>query len=113
MQSSTAISRKDPRVCMPTWRAFDRYAYLSGRYGSQDVLADCCDLDLIRMQPASGFRTREYWHRRLVWHDPTGTISRMNPGLRPVEIVGEYDLFVLVCQTLKELLYLNAIKGWK
>ena len=103
----------DPRVCMPTWRAFDRYAYLSCLYESADVLADSCDLDLLEIQAGRGFRTRESWQRRLVWHDPSGLTARLNPGLEPVTVTQDYDLFVIVCQTLKELLYLNSIKGWK
>jgi len=98
---------------MPTWRTFDRCAYLSGLYEAADTLADVCDLDLIDLEATPGFWRREALQRRLAWHDPTGFTAGLNPGLRAQRVTGEYDLFLAFCQTLKELPYVNAVKGWK
>ncbi|HMB74086.1 MAG TPA: glycosyltransferase [Gammaproteobacteria bacterium] len=103
----------DLKVCMPTWQSFDRCAYLSGLYEATDTLAEVCDLDLIELEATPGFWRREPLQRRIAWHDPTGFTARLNPGLRPQQVTGEYDLFLAFCQTLKELPYVNAIKGWK
>jgi Glycosyl transferases group 1 len=103
----------DPKVCMPSWRKFDHAAYQSNRYESQDVLAEACDLDLLCLEPAWSFAFREAWQRRLVWKDFTGVLKHANPGLKPVRVEKDYDLFVLVCQTPKELLLINAVKGWR
>jgi hypothetical protein len=102
-----------PRVCMPTWRHFGRAAFQTTAYEAQDVLAETCDVDLIGLEPATGFGTRETWMRRLVWKDISDTLIFMNPGLRPVRLAKEYDLFIVYCQHNKELLYINGIKDWK
>jgi hypothetical protein len=37
----------------------------------------------------------------------------MNPGLQRVRLTRNYDLFLAVCQNSWDLLYINAIDGWK
>lgn len=108
-----ASASRNPVVCMPTWRRFENAAYQAGTYEAQDVLADVCDLELIQLEPAAGFRAREFVQVRLAWRDPTGVFAGANPGLRPVALAKDYDLFVAHCQTVRELLYLNGVQGWK
>jgi hypothetical protein len=36
-----------------------------------------------------------------------------NPGVEPVVVQRDYDVFVAVCQTFADLLYVNAIRDWK
>jgi hypothetical protein len=98
---------------MPTWRGFARWAFLGLGYEAQDVLVETADVDLIGLEPGPGFSVKEPWLRRLVWKDITNTMIRMNPGLRPVSLTRDYDLFVLYSQHNKDLLYINAIRNWK
>jgi hypothetical protein len=98
---------------MPTWRRFEHAAYHAGTYEAQDVLAEVCDVELVPLEPEVGFRARDYVHQRLAWRDPTGMIARANPGLRPIALDKDYDLFFAHCQTARELLYLNGVQGWK
>jgi hypothetical protein len=52
--------------------------------------------------------------RRLIWRPGLRNLAaRMNPGLRPIEIRDEYDVFVYVCMNPSDLLYLNAVHGWR
>ena len=88
-------------------------AFQCGRYEAQDVLAEADDVDLIALKPRNGFRFRERWQRRLLWKDISRKLAYVNPGLEPVRLKREYDLFVVVCQTYWDLLYVNAIQGWK
>jgi hypothetical protein len=37
----------------------------------------------------------------------------LNPGMKPVTVERDYDLFVFVCMNAWDLLYLNAIRGWQ
>jgi hypothetical protein len=111
--ATTESEARNPSVCMPTWRRFEHAAYQAGSYEAQDVLADVCELELIPVEPASGFRAKEYVYQRLAWRDPTGTVIRSNPGLQPVTLDKDYDLFIAHCQTVRELLYLNGVRGWK
>ena len=36
-----------------------------------------------------------------------------NPGLRHVRLKQEYDLFIVFCQSITDLLYINSIENWK
>jgi hypothetical protein len=102
-----------PRICVPTWRGFARWAYQGAGYEAQDVLAETARVDLIDLQPGPGFSVKERWMRRLVWKDISNTVIFMNPGLRPVSLSADYDLFIVYCQHNKDLMYINAIKDWK
>ena len=104
---------REPRICMPSWRNFRRVAFQGGLYEAQDVLSESDDVDLIRLDPSRGYRFRESWQRRLLWRDITKKLAFVNPGLRPVRLNRQYDLFVAICQNWWDLLSINAIKGWK
>lgn len=101
-----------PRICMPTSRAVAKMPYHCGLYEAQDVLAEIDDVDLILFEPGPGFPLRERWHRRLVFHDVSRQLVFVNPGLRKVRLTRNYDLFVAVCQSYRDLLHLSAIEGW-
>src|SRR5688572_23194557 len=102
-----------PRICMPTWRGFKKVAFQGGLYEAQDVLTQIDAVDLLHLEPAPGFRTKEQWQRRLLWRDVSRRLIFKNPGLKRVRLNREYDLFVLVCQNWWDLLYVNALEGWK
>lgn len=102
-----------PRICMPTGRGFTRRAFLGGHYEAQDVLLEIDDVDLIELEPGPGFEFREMLQRRLLYRDVSRKIAFLNPGLRKVRLMREYDLFVVRCQTYWDLLHINAVEGWK
>src|SRR5271166_6585801 len=103
----------EPRICMPTFSAFSKHAFRAGLREAQDVLAACDAVDFIELEPSSGFRFKEHWLMRLTYHDPTRRVVSLNPGLRPVRLTKDYDLFVLVCAHWRDLWYANAIPGWR
>jgi len=102
-----------PRICMPTGRGFTRRAFLGGHYEAQDVLLEVDDVDLIELESGPRFEFKELLQRRLLYRDVSGKIAFLNPGLRKFRLTREYDLFVVRCQTYWDLLYTNAIEGWK
>jgi hypothetical protein len=104
---------RDPRICMPSWRQFSRRVYQCGLFEAQDVLAACDDVDVITLDAGPQFRWRERWHDRLVFRDVSHQLALMNPGLRPRVLTRDYDLFVAFCGSYEDLLYINAVKGWK
>jgi hypothetical protein len=83
------------------------------RYEAQDVLCGLDTVDLIELEPRPGFFFRERCLRKLIWKDMTRQLVYVNPGLRPVRLAKEYDLFIAVCQNTWDLLYVNAVHGWK
>ena len=102
-----------PRICMPTLRSISREAFQCGLYEAQDVLAETSDVDLLDLQAGWGFRFRDRWQRRLLFRGVSPGLTSMNPGLQRVRLTRDYDLFIAVCQNFWDLLYINAIDGWK
>lgn len=37
----------------------------------------------------------------------------IDPGVEPVKLDKDYDVFLVVCEKASELLHVNAVKGWK
>jgi spore maturation protein CgeB len=101
------------RICVPTMRSISREVFRCGLYEAQDVLAETNDVDLIDFQPGPQFRRRDLWHRRLLFRGLFPSLARTNPGLQKVRLTQDYDLFVALCQNTWDLMYLNAIEGWK
>jgi hypothetical protein len=104
---------RKPSICMPTFSSFARNAFRTGLYEAQDVLMACDDVELIRLELSAGFAFRENLLMRLVSHDVSKKLVFMNPGLRPVQLKGDYDLFLLVCPWWRDVWYANAIQGWQ
>jgi hypothetical protein len=98
---------------MPTWRAFNRGAFQCGLYEAQDVFAAADNVDVIQMQARPGLRLKEEWQKTLLYQDPTAKLMFVNPGLERVRLGRDYELFVVICQNYRDLLYVNAIDGWK
>jgi len=108
-----ASATRAPRVCVPTARDFSKRVFQCGFYEAQDVLRGVAEADLLLLQTTPRLRFREQLQRRLMYHDVTKRIVFLNPGLKKVRLTGEYDLFIAHCQTYWDLLYVNAIDGWK
>jgi hypothetical protein len=88
-------------------------AFEAANYEAEDVFMEADQVDLVPVEPGVGFRFREKCQRRLLWKDVTRTLASVNPGLRPIRLRKEYDLFFCRFQTLRDLLYVNAVRGWK
>lgn len=104
---------RNPRICMPSARNFKKSTFLSGHYEAQDVLCEIDHVDLVCLDAQSGYEFKESWQRRLLYRDVSRRLIFQNPGLRQVDLKGEYDLFLARCQTHHDFLHINAIRGWK
>jgi hypothetical protein len=98
---------------MPTFSGFAKKVFRAGLYEAQDVLVSCDDVDLIHLQPASGLALKEKWLTRFAYHTWSSKLASCNPGLQPVRLKKDYDLFLLVCPLWPDVLYANAIDGWR
>jgi hypothetical protein len=88
-------------------------AFEAANYEAEDVFMEVDNVDLFPVEPGVGFRFREKCHRRLLWKDVTRRLASVNPGLRSVRLKKDYDLFFCRVQMLRDLIYVNAVKGWK
>jgi hypothetical protein len=102
-----------PRICMPTSRNISRMAFQCALFEAQDVLSQTEDVELIGPRPGWSFRFKQSWQRRLLYRDITKRLIFHNPGLGRITLKREYDVFLSVCQNYWDLLYINAIDGWK
>jgi hypothetical protein len=98
---------------MPSGRNFSKETFHCGHYEAQDVLAEVDDVDLVCLEPRRGYEFKEFWQRRLMFHDISRRVIFANPGFNKVRLTREYDLFLVRCQTEKDLPQVNAIEGWK
>jgi len=98
---------------MPTFSAFARQVFRSGLYEAQDVLVGCDDVDVIHLEASKGWAFGEKVLRRLVYHDVSRKLVSLNPGLRPVRLTRDYEVFIVVSPFLWDVWYANAIQGWR
>ena len=108
-----AADRPAARICLPSTRAFSRKVFECGLYEAQDVLCAVDNVDRIDLRATDALTSRHRWLSRLVFHDPSHRLQRLNPGLEPIRLTRDYELFVTFCPSYEELLYLNAIDNWK
>jgi glycosyl transferase family 1 len=106
-------SRSAPRICMPRLSRLARQVFRTGLYEAQDVLAECDDVDVIQLEPSKAFGLGQTALRRLVYHDLSGKLASLNPGLRPVRLTRPYELFLMHCNFVEDVWYANAIQGWR
>lgn len=98
---------------MPSGRNFKKETFLCGHYEAQDILCEVDDVDLICLEPSPSYVFKDKWQRKLMFRDFTGRLILMNPGLHKVRLTRDYDVFLVRCQTEKDLPDINAIEGWK
>jgi hypothetical protein len=101
------------RVLMPTLRRLNPHAAWCSNYEFEDVIRGVDDVDALELEPAGAFELRQRIAQSLAWRHWHPSLMRLNPGVRPVVVSRDYDLFVFVCMNVWDLLYLNAIRGWR
>jgi len=98
---------------MYTGRNFTRRAFQCGLYEAQDVLSAVDDVEMFHLETEKAYDIKESLIRRLIFHYITKKLVFVNCGLKPVYLRKEYELFLAVVGTMKDLMHINAVKGWK
>jgi hypothetical protein len=111
--SESEGKREKARILMPTWRRFSAPAFRGGLFEAQDVFVEIDDIDLLGIESGPNWQSWEKWLRRFLWRDVSRRLIYVNPGLQPVSLKQDYELLVVLCQQWYELLYLNAVQGWR
>jgi hypothetical protein len=102
------------RVCLASMRGAKRLAAWCSNYEFEDVIASVDDVDIVALSPGPAHASREWLVQRLVWRPGLRQLAaKVNPGLQVRQLEQDYDLFAFVCMHPSDLLYLNALKGWK
>jgi glycosyl transferase family 1 len=111
--TNTVMGALPPRVLMPTLRRINSHAAWCSLYEFEDVIRAVDDVQLLELHSGPWFAQRHRMARTLAWRGRHRAFAAMNPGLKPVVVNREYDLFVFVCMNVWDLLYLNAIHDWQ
>lgn len=106
--------RRKPRICIASLRAINPLAAWCSLYEIEDVTASIDDVDLLTLRPGPSFRYADWITQRMMWRPGLRQLARnQNPGLLNVDLNDEYDLLFVVCMNMHDLLYLNAVRGWR
>ncbi len=101
-----------PRICMLSLRGFQKIVARCSEYELEDVVCDVDDVDMFVPKPAAGFHFRQRIVNRL-WRHISPAFAFINPGLKPIGLDNDYDLFFVVCMRPWDLPYINSIKKWR
>lgn len=102
------------RVCVASLRGVNHLVAWATNYEFEDVICGVDEVDLFSLQPGWAYPPRRWLVRRLVWRPILYQLgAQLNPGLQPLGLAKDYELFVFVCTNPGDLVYLNALRGWK
>jgi hypothetical protein len=102
------------RVCVVSQRGVNRLAAWCSNYEFEDVIGSVDDVDLFELSPGAAYAARKWIVRRMIWKPGLRQlVPHLNPGVQPIALTHDYDLFVYICATPADLFYLGAIDGWR
>lgn len=105
-------TQRSHRVCMLTMRSVARHAFRCGLYDGEDVFSAIDDVDLIHLRLKKGSDVQRALQRRVVWHDFTGRLVRVNVAFEPVRIVEDYDLLIVYLPFAEDAIHISALRDW-
>jgi len=98
------------RTLLVTMRRLNGHAAWCSNYEFEDTIRAVDDVDVLELEPAPWRAQRQRASRSLAWR---GLTTGLNPGVKPVALERDYDLLIFVCMNVWDLLYLNAVAGWR
>ena len=107
------MSHGAPRVCIVSQREISRQAAWCSNYEFEDVIGSVDEVEIINLQAAWAYRQRAKFLKRLIFRRVSKQLVHVNPGIHPLRLQRDYDIFVFIGMTPQDLLCLSAIKGWK
>jgi hypothetical protein len=115
MSAESAAGRPaQARVCLVSQRGVNHLAAWCSNYEFEDVICSVDDVDLFELSPGTAYDARKWVMRRMIWKPGLrNLVPHVNPGVQPITLEHDYDLFVYICSTPADLIYLAGIDGWK
>jgi len=101
---------REARICLFSQRHLQRLVSRCVDYEFEDVICEVDDVELLACEPYRYFNFSQKVVNKIAKYV---SIAELNPGLRRLRLKNDYDLFVVVCMFPRDLLAINAIKGWK
>jgi hypothetical protein len=78
-------------------------------YEFEDIIREIDSVDMLAPGQRKRYDNQYRWAARIGQRLPIA----LNPGVVPLSVEGEYDIFFTVCAFAKDLLYVNALDGWR
>lgn len=98
---------------MPSLRRVNKHVAWCANYEFEDVIREVDDVHLLELSEGDWTSMRQRLARSLAWRGRHPLFTRVNPGLKPIVVDRDYDVFFFVAMNVWDLLYLNSIKGWQ
>jgi hypothetical protein len=102
----------EPRICLFTQRAFHKKVARCINYEFEDIIGEIDNVDVLMPIAFWWFPGMEKVANQIGKKVSKGYLP-LNPGLKPVKIRKDYDLFFATAMFPRDLMALNAIKGWR
>lgn len=101
---------EQPRICVFSQRSLHGLVSRCPDYEFEDAVCTFDEVDLLTPRPSTLFPVGQKVANRLARH---ASISSFNPGVRKMRLKKNYDLFIMKCLFLSDLLSLNSLEGWR
>ena len=98
------------RVCLFSQRHLLRQFYRCANYELEDTICAVDDVAMVAPVPTAGREKYIKWRRRLAHRVPG---VPYHPGFDRVQITGDYDLFLTVCEFIDDLDAFDVVRGWR
>ncbi len=102
----------EPRICLFTQRGFHKKVARCINYEFEDIIGEIDNVDVLMPKPFWCFPVMEKIANQIGKKVSKGYLP-INPGLKPARVKKDYDLFFATAMFPRDLLALNAIKGWR
>ena len=106
------MHRNTKRVCLLSFRTRNNLAARCVDYEFEDVVTAIDDVDLLTVEQGLGFSPRKRLVNQLGRH-VSPWFTRFSPSLSRISLNMNYDLFVVVCQDITDVLMLNSVRNWE
>ena len=110
VKNSNSRESSKPRICIFSERRLQRLVSRCAEYEFEDIICEVDNAELLTPEPYPWFNLGEKVANRLAQHL---NVSFVNSGIKKLHLDNDYDAFLMICQFPRDLLSINAIKGWK
>lgn len=99
-----------PRVLFLSQKnLYERTVWRASFFEFEQILQQIDSVDVVAPRPKPWYRNGKRLALRLGERFKTP----VDPGVEPVKLTRDYDIFFTVCEKASELLHINSVKGWK
>src|SRR5262249_38842871 len=100
--------RGRPRILLFSQRHIHSALFRCPMYEFEDIVSEIDSVEVLAPRPDKRFSLKYKIAKRVAWHSPI----TLNTDIREIEIKEDYELFLAICGSAVDLLFVDAIKDW-